>query len=245
MKEAYWGYWLVILGVFIIGVMLLVNNISTTNTNDYYNIKEVTQASMIDAVDYSYYRLYGNIKMSEQKFVENFIRRFADNVTSGSQYKIEFYDLYEVPPKVSVKISTNSNSFNVGASTNNDYSVTTTLTAILELGASDGSDQPTKKTDSNSCQVYAYTTLMDYFSGKTVKGLNGSTHSLSSDGISYTNQSALETAAKTGDMTKFKDELAKAYGSYLNTSNPTNLYNYWPSSLKHMYEMGWLRVWLS
>ena len=54
MKETYWGYWLVLLGIFVIGVMFLVNNISTTNTNDYYNLKEVTQAAMIDAVDYSY-----------------------------------------------------------------------------------------------------------------------------------------------------------------------------------------------
>ena len=90
MRESYWGYWLVILGVFVIGVMLLVNNISTNNTQDYYNIKEVTQASMVDAIDFSYYRLYGNLKISEQKFVENFVRRFAESASLSSTYKIEF-----------------------------------------------------------------------------------------------------------------------------------------------------------
>ena len=99
MRESYWGYWLVILGVFVIGVMLLVNNISTNNTQDYYNIKEVTQASMVDAIDFSYYRLYGSLKMSEQKFVENFVRRFAENVNTSNVYDVSFYDLFEVPPK--------------------------------------------------------------------------------------------------------------------------------------------------
>ena len=174
MRESYWGYWLVILGVFIIGVMLLVNNISTTNTNDYYNIKEVTQAAMIDAVDYSYYRLYGSVKMSEQKFVENFIRRFAENVNPSNTYKIDFYDLYEVPPKVSVKISTNSSSFNVGNSLSNNYDVTNTLTAILELGVSDGSDKPINNTDAKTCEVFAYNSLMQFFQdGKKVAGLDG------------------------------------------------------------------------
>ena len=43
------------------------------NTQDYYNIKEVTQASMIDAVDFSYYRLYGNVKMSVSFFLKDSI----------------------------------------------------------------------------------------------------------------------------------------------------------------------------
>src|SRR5574344_1907197 len=104
MKESYWGYWLIILGVLIIGIMMLVNSTTTNNTQDYYSLKEATQASMIDSLDFAYYRLYGDIKMSEQKFVENFIRRIADNTNLSNEYNVEFYDLYEVPPKVSVKL---------------------------------------------------------------------------------------------------------------------------------------------
>ena len=52
MKSSYWAYWLILLGVFIIGVMMLVNSATTGSTQDYYMLKEVTQASMIDAIDY-------------------------------------------------------------------------------------------------------------------------------------------------------------------------------------------------
>lgn len=133
MKETYWGYWLIVLGILIIGVMLLVNNTSTSSNNDYYTIKEVTQASMIDAIDMSYYRMYGDVKMSEQKFVQNFLRRFADNTSLSNSYNVSFYDLYEVPPKVSVKISSSTNTVNV-AYDPTSFEVQTTIDAILEVG---------------------------------------------------------------------------------------------------------------
>ena len=50
MKESYWGYWLILLGIFVIVIMMLINSVTTTTTQDYYLIKEVTQASMVDAV---------------------------------------------------------------------------------------------------------------------------------------------------------------------------------------------------
>ncbi len=179
MKETYWGYWLVVLGIFVIGVMLLVNNISTTNTQDYYNIKEVTQSSMIDAVDFSYYRLYGNLKISEQKFVENFIRRFAENVNMASEYDIDFYDLYEVPPKVSVKISTGTRSFNVGKSSNNSYDVVTTISQILEIDPkSTGKTGEWAKEKLSGCSIWPTTKLWRYLRGETVDGKSMNSESL-------------------------------------------------------------------
>ena len=171
MRESYWGYWLFILGVFVIGVMLLVNNISTNNTQDYYNIKEVTQASMVDAIDFSYYRLYGNLKISEQKFVENFVRRFAENVNMANEYDIEFFDLYEVPPKVSVKISSGTRSFHIGAS-NNEYDTTTTFSSILELGVNGEGTPEGGSTKYKSCAMNLTSKLMDYFKGKKVGGIS-------------------------------------------------------------------------
>lgn len=38
MKESYWGYWLVLLGIFIVVVMMLANDATTTNTQDYYQL---------------------------------------------------------------------------------------------------------------------------------------------------------------------------------------------------------------
>lgn len=170
MRETYWGYWLVILGIFIIGVMLLVNNISTTSTQDYYSIKEVTQASMIDAVDFSYYRLYGNLKISEQKFVENFVRRFAENVNMSNTYDVDFYDLFEVPPKVSVKISTGSNTYRI-ADTSNAYDVTTTISSILELSPQgESTPESNKAVTKQDCMLNLSTELRRYFKGETVNG---------------------------------------------------------------------------
>lgn len=147
MKESYWGYWLIILGIFIVGVMMLVNSTTTNTTQDYYTLKEVTQSSMIDAVDFAYYRLYGNVKMSEQKFIESFLRRFADTTNLSNTYNVEFYDLYEVPPKVSVRISTKTNSYNV-ANEQTSFDVTNTIDAILEWeGAPNGSKNKSCKND--------------------------------------------------------------------------------------------------
>ena len=243
MRETYWGYWLVLLGVFVIGVMLLVNNISTTNTQDYYNIKEVTQASMIDAVDFSYYRLYGNIKMSEQKFVENFMRRFVENVNMANTYDIGFYDLSEVPPKVSVKISTGSRSFNI-ANSRNDYDVVTTLNAVLELGVqgedSEGEGKGTKKKET-SCGMYLTSDLMRYFKGQ----LNG--YSLANDGVpGYTFDSNSKEFKSIKDLDGFRkwfNANFKPNGStpakqYLQSKS----YDELPEYMKLWHQRGWITI---
>ena len=102
MKESYWGYWLIVLGVFVILIMLLVQNVTATNTQDYYLAKEIAEAAMIDSVDYGYYREYGEVRIVKEKFVESFVRRFAESANTGTTYKIDFYEIYEVPPKVSI-----------------------------------------------------------------------------------------------------------------------------------------------
>ena len=81
MKNAYWAYWLILLGMVIVVIMLLVQNLTTTSTQDYYLIKEITEASLVDAVDYSYYRDYGEIKINKEKFYESFLRRFAETAS--------------------------------------------------------------------------------------------------------------------------------------------------------------------
>lgn len=70
MKNAYWAYWLILLGMVIVVIMLLVQNLTTTSTQDYYLIKEITEASLVDAVDYSYYRDYGEIKINKENFMK-------------------------------------------------------------------------------------------------------------------------------------------------------------------------------
>lgn len=130
MKESLWGYWIIVLGIFVVVIMMLVSNVTTTSTQDYYLIKDVTEAAMVDAVDYAYYRQYKELKINREKFVENFMRRFAENVNLGT-YTFDFYDLYEAPPKVSVKVTTESGSFMVGGDTTS-FDIINRVDAVLE-----------------------------------------------------------------------------------------------------------------
>lgn len=135
MKDTYWGYWLIVLGIFVVVVMMIINNITTTKSQDYYLVKEIAQASMIDAIDYAYYTDWKELRINKEKFVESFIRRFADSVTLTDEYTIEFYDLYEAPPKVSVRVQSDTNSFTV-MSDENTFNVVERVDAILNLGTS-------------------------------------------------------------------------------------------------------------
>ncbi len=131
MKNAFWGYWLILLGIFIVVIMLLVQNLTTTQTQDYYLVKEITEASLIDAVDYSYYRTYGEIKINKEKFYESFIRRFAETASLSTTYTVSFYGVYEAPPKASVEIKSKSSGFTVmGDATTTD--MVERIDAILE-----------------------------------------------------------------------------------------------------------------
>ena len=96
-------------GIILLSLMalLLINVISNYSTGgelDYYLVKETAEAAMEDAIDVEYYRLNSLIRIDKEKFVESFLRRFADNVDNTRSYKIGFYDINEVPPKVSVKV---------------------------------------------------------------------------------------------------------------------------------------------
>ena len=80
-------------GVIMLAIMalLLINVISSYSTGgelDYYLVKETTEAAMEDAVDMEYYRLNALYRMDKEKFVESFLRRFADSVDNTRSYDI-------------------------------------------------------------------------------------------------------------------------------------------------------------
>ena len=111
--------------------LLLINVISNYSTGgelDYYLVKETTEAAMEDAVDIEYYRLNSQLRIDKEKFVESFLRRFADSVDATRSYTISFYDINEVPPKVSVKVDSNTVLIFSGQAAN----ISTALDAILE-----------------------------------------------------------------------------------------------------------------
>lgn len=135
MKETYWGYWLIVLGIFVVVIMLLIQNVTSNNTFDEYTIKQISEAAMVDAVDYNYYRNYGEIKINKEKFMENFLRRFAEVASVTTNYEITFTGIYEAPPKVSVEINSSTGSFVVGTSSEK-FDMATRIDAILEQNVS-------------------------------------------------------------------------------------------------------------
>ncbi len=133
MKESFWGYWLVILGVFVVVIMLLIQNVTSNNTEDYYTVKQITEAALVDAVDYAYYRTYGELKINKEKFVESFWRRFAEIASLNTTYEITISGVYEAPPKVSVEVASKTNTF-VVASDSTSFDMTNRVDAVLEMG---------------------------------------------------------------------------------------------------------------
>lgn len=120
-------------GIILLSLMalLLINVISNYSTGgelDYYLVKETTEAAMEDAVDLEYYRLNSLIRIDKEKFVESFLRRFADSVDNTRSYYISFYDINEVPPKVSVKVD----SLTVLSFSGEAANISTNVDAIIE-----------------------------------------------------------------------------------------------------------------
>lgn len=120
----------------LIALLLLsvLTNYSSGSELDYYLVKETTDAAMKDAIDISYYRNCGLYRIDKEKFVESFLYRFASNVDTTRGYTVGFYDINEVPPKVSIKID----SVTVLSARNRDTgeregaSISTNYDAILE-----------------------------------------------------------------------------------------------------------------
>lgn len=132
MKWSFATVGIFLLGIIGVSIILLFQEVTTNNENDYYLLKEVTEASMLDAVDVAYYRKTGNLKIVKEKFVENFTRRFAEStIFVTNDYNIEFYDIMEVPPKVSIIIHTEIGEYTVAGNAD-DYNIANKLDAILE-----------------------------------------------------------------------------------------------------------------
>ena len=114
MKWSFAQVGLVTAGLVGIIIILLFQQITVNNEQDYYLLREVTEAAMLDSIDLAYYRDTGKVKMIQEKFVENFTRRFAESVNyTSTGYSIRFYDIMEYPPKVSIIIETGIGTYTI------------------------------------------------------------------------------------------------------------------------------------
>ncbi len=129
MKESFWGYLIIILGVFTLTVILLFQDVTNTNDQNYYLVKEITEASMLDAIDIPYYKVTGEIAIDKEKFTENFVRRYAESASLNKTYDIKIYDIVETPPKVSLSVDSKSNVFTF---TGEQFNISNKIDAILE-----------------------------------------------------------------------------------------------------------------
>ena len=95
---------IILLSIITLVLLNVLTGYSTGSELDYYLVKETTDAAMEDAIDLYYLRTCGVYRLDKEKFVESFLYRFSDSVDTSRAYKIGFYDINEVPPKVSVKV---------------------------------------------------------------------------------------------------------------------------------------------
>lgn len=130
MKWTYSSLFLILFGLFGLFIIFLFQDITVSNEDDYYLLKEITEASMEDSLDIAYYRKTGDIKIIQEKFVEVFTRRFAESSTLAAQgYTVEFIDIIEEPPKVTVRIKNNTKGYTLDS---DGFDIINELSAIIE-----------------------------------------------------------------------------------------------------------------
>mgnify|MGYP004664384111 FL=1 len=133
MKWSFASVATIVLGIFGLFIIILFIEITVSNEQDYYSLKEATEAAMIESVDIAYYRLTGDVKIVKEKFVENFTRRFTETSTFGQgNYQIDFYQISETPPKVSIRIVDKTTNYRIYSYDSENYNILNEITAILD-----------------------------------------------------------------------------------------------------------------
>lgn len=130
MRESMWGIFVVGVGTGLILLIYFMLNVTSTDEHNYYLLRETTEASMRDAINMVDYRVNNQISINREKFVESFVRRFAENADLSNDYTIEIYDINETPPKVSLRVK--SSKSGVVASEQVTIGLNNQLSAIIE-----------------------------------------------------------------------------------------------------------------
>lgn len=161
MNSSIWGYLFLVLGIFGLFLVNMFGEITINDEQNYYSLKEVTKAAMLDAVDeyaYEYGVGYdgitqltdpesmhctsgvpGTVRIIKERFVELFLLKFAQSVNVSSDYEIIFNDIDECPPKVTVTVISNRSYSTIERAlgqddnqTAEDVDITNVISGILE-----------------------------------------------------------------------------------------------------------------
>lgn len=130
MQQSFWGVFVVVMGILTITFIYIFQSLTISGEHNYNLLKEVTEAAMIDAVDLAAYRDEEVIRIDREKFVENFVRRFAENASLSRTYVVKIFDVVEEPPKVTIEISS-SEQGSTGSEVI-DFTIQDRISAILE-----------------------------------------------------------------------------------------------------------------
>ncbi len=130
MQQSFWGVFVVVMGILTITFIYIFQSLTISGEHNYNLLKEVTEAAMIDAVDLAAYRDKEVIRIDREKFVENFVRRFAENASLSRTYVVKIFDVVEEPPKVTIEISS-SEQGSTGSEVV-DFTIQDRISAILE-----------------------------------------------------------------------------------------------------------------
>lgn len=130
MKESFWGVMILVFGVVSILIVFFFQSMTNTDEHNYTLLKEATEGAMVDAIDLAYYRRYGKVRIDQEKFVENFVRRFAQSAQLSRTYEIKIYDVNEEPPKVSLSVASKEGTNVTGEIL--EFDIVNKLDAILE-----------------------------------------------------------------------------------------------------------------
>ena len=162
MNSSVWGYLFLVLGLLGILLINVFIGITIKNEQDYYSLKEVTRAAMLDSVDelakiegvgydgvlretapetmHCEAGVPGTVRIKTERFVELFTLKFVDSINiTNNNYTILFNDIDECPPKVTVTVVTQE-SYSwiqraLGVKKENrveDADITNVITGILE-----------------------------------------------------------------------------------------------------------------
>ena len=128
MKDSIWAYLIIMFGIIAIVLIFFMQRTSISDQHNYTLLRETAEAAMYDAIDEAEFEKNGIIKINQEKFVENFLRRFAENASLSRTYVIDIYDINEEPPKVSIKVSSTEK----GTSQVLEFDLVNKVDAILE-----------------------------------------------------------------------------------------------------------------
>lgn len=130
MNESFWGIGVISFGIIGVFFILFFQDVTNTDEHNYNLLKETTEAAMYDAFAYDIYNQTGEVRIDREKFVESFVRRFAENATLANTYKIKIYDVNETPPKVSLSVASSKTAGFTGEVV--EFNIPNRLDAILE-----------------------------------------------------------------------------------------------------------------